>query len=106
MYGNLADCLFLQRTKAALEHDPEKWTPVFRKELALRRVDTFRRQHRMPSRAAPKGGTFCFRVAGGCVREGARALAALNLAALNLAALNFAPLQPQVIAMTNSAASH
>src|ERR1700682_2654102 len=48
------------------------------------------------SRAAPKGGTFCFRVAGGCVREGSRALAALKLAAL----------KPQVIAMTNSAASH
>jgi hypothetical protein len=30
------------------------------------------------SRAAPKGGTFCFRVAGGCVREGARVLAAFN----------------------------
>src|SRR5882757_8419056 len=60
------------------------------------RVDTFRRQHRMPSRAAPKGGTFCFRVAGGCVREGSRAPAAHKLAAL----------KPQVIAMTNSATSH
>jgi acetylornithine/N-succinyldiaminopimelate aminotransferase len=50
----------------------------------------------MPSRAAPKGGTFCFRVAGGCVREGSRAPAALKLAAL----------KPQVIAMTNSATSH
>jgi acetylornithine/N-succinyldiaminopimelate aminotransferase len=51
----------------------------------------------MPSRAAPKGGTFCFRVAGGCVREGSRALAVLS---------NLAALQPQVIAMTNSATSH
>jgi hypothetical protein len=30
------------------------------------------------SRAAPKGGTFCFPEAGGCMREGARALAAFN----------------------------
>src|ERR1700712_4534255 len=68
-----------------LEHDPEKWTPVFRKRscstggltsLRSRLYGVLTRSAasiECLSRAAPKGGTFCFpccnpRLAVACVR--------------------------------------